>query len=270
MRNSLIKFYHFLIHIYENKELIYTLILNDFKKQYLGSYFGLFWAFVQPLTYILVIWFVFTYGFRPIQQGDTPYFFWLITGMIPWFFLADSLTKGTNAIVSNAFLVKKVSFRVSILPLVQIGSAFLLHLVLLLFLIIMALLNDINPSIYWLQIPYYIFCATIFLLGITWLTSSLRVFIKDINSFINVVLQIGFWATPIFWNTTLLSQTHKWFYEYNPAYYIVQGYRDSFINHIWFWEHSFMSSYFLIVSFITFIIGALTFRALRPHFGDVL
>jgi len=108
------EFYRFLKHIVQSRQLIVTLIKNDFKKQYLGSYLGLIWTFIQPLTFMLVIWFVFTYGFRSAPHGDTPYFLWLASGMIPWFFISNALSAGTNAITSNSFLVKKVAFRVSI------------------------------------------------------------------------------------------------------------------------------------------------------------
>jgi len=264
------EFYRFLKHIVKSRELLGTLIKNDFKKQYLGSYFGLIWAFIQPLTFMLVIWFVFTYGFRSAPHGDTPYFMWLMSGMIPWFFISNALSAGTNAVTNNSFLVKKVAFRVSILPLVQIGSAFIIHIVLVLFLIIIIFLYGLEASIYWLQIPYFMLCSILLLLGISWATSAIRVFVKDIGNFINVLLQIGFWATPIFWNISMISPEHQWILKLNPAYYIVEGYRNSFINHIWFWEMPKVTIYYLGVTFMFFIVGALVFKRLRPHFGDVL
>jgi len=264
------EFYRFLKHIAENKQLLSTLIKNDFKKQYLGSYFGLMWAFVQPLTFLLVIWFVFTYGFRSSPHGDTPYFLWLSSGMIPWFFVSNALTSGTNAVIANSFLVKKVAFRVSILPLVQIGSAFIIHLVLVAFLAVMFLLYGYKPSLYWLQVVYFMFCSMFLLLGMSWATSAIRVFVKDIGNFITVILQIGFWATPIFWNIDMISSKYQWMFKLNPAYYIVEGYRNTFINHIWFWEMGNVTFFYLGASILSFGFGALIFKRLRPHFGDVL
>jgi len=264
------EFFRFLKHIFASKQLLVTLIKNDFKKQYLGSYLGLVWAFVQPLTFMLVIWFVFTYGFRSAPHGDTPYFLWLTSGMIPWFFISNALSSATNAITSNSFLVKKVAFRVSILPLVQISSAFIIHFVLILFLVSMFLIYGFTPSIYWLQIPYYMMCSVVLLLGISWMTSAVRVFIKDISNFIMVLLQIGFWATPIFWNISMISPEHQWILKLNPAFYIIEGYRNSFINHIWFWETPNVTFYYVGITLFFFILGAIVFKRLRPHFGDVL
>lgn len=263
--------FKFIKHINENRKLTYTLIINDFKKQYFGSFLGLFWAYAQPLVFIGVIWFVFEIGFRAAPvSGDVPFFLWLICGMIPWFFFANSLSSGTNAIVSNSFLVKKVSFRVSILPIVSIGSALVIHLTLVLFLIIAFLLYGYMPSLYWLQLFYYIGCAVFLLLGLSWLTSSLRVFIKDIGNFIGVVIQIGFWATPIFWSVDMLPEKYMWIVKLNPMYYIIEGFRDTFINHVWFWEKGFSNICFIVTGTVIFVIGAITFRKLRPHFGDVL
>lgn len=265
------EFYRFLKHVLGNRKLLLTLIKNDFKKQYLGSYLGLAWAFVQPLVFMITIWFVFEIGFRAApSSGDMPFFLWLISGMIPWFFILNALTSGTNAIIGNAFLVKKVAFRVSILPLVQVGSAFIIHVALVMFIACAFFLYGFKPTIYWLQLPYYMLCAIVLILGISWLTSSIRVFVKDVANIVAVVLQIGFWATPIFWNIQIVPEKYRYLIELNPFYYITEGYRNTFIHHIWFWENMNLTAYFMIISSLIFILGAVVFKRLRVHFGDVL
>ncbi|MBU0633406.1 ABC transporter permease [bacterium] len=265
------EFNRFIKHIVNSRQLLLTLIINDFRKQYLGSYLGLIWTFLQPLIFMGVIWFVFAIGLRagPTTNG-VPFSLWLMSGMVPWFFISTTLNTGTGSIVNNSFLVKKVAFRVSILPIVKIGSTLIIHLTLVLFLIIAFLLNGYTPTIYWLQLPFYILCSIILLLGISWLTSSIRVFVKDIGNLITVLIQMGFWATPIFWSISNIPQKYQYIIKLNPVYYIVEGYRDTFINQIWFFEHSTLTLYFLCMSFITLIFGAIVFKRLRPHFGDVL
>jgi len=265
------EFYRFLKHIYSSRELLLSLIKNDFRKQYLGSYLGLVWAFIQPLTFVVVIWFVFEIGFRsgPTTNG-TPFFLYLITGMIPWFFISNAFTSGTGAIVNNSFLVKKVSFRISILPLVEIGSALIIHLALVGFLVFAFLLYGYMPTIYWLQLPFYILCSIVLLLGLSWLTSAIRVFVKDVGNFIAVLMQIGFWATPIFWSIDMIPEKYQWILKLNPAFYIVDGYRNSFINGSWFWEHQNITIYYFGLTLFCLAVGALVFKRLRPHFGDVL
>jgi len=265
------EFYTFCKHIIENKVLLYNLIRNDFKKQYLGSYLGITWAFVQPLMMVLVLWFVFEVGFRhaPATSG-VPFILWLMSGMFPWYFFANAINGGTNSIRSNAFLIKKVSFRVSILPIVSITSALIIHLIFICILFIMFLINGFYPSIYWLQLPYYILCLYLLVLGLSWLTASLNVFVKDISNIVAIILQVGFWATPIFWSSDTISERHQWIIDINPMAYIVNGYRDSLINNRWFWEKLDNTFYFGLIVFFFIVIGGLVFKKLRPHFGDVL
>ncbi len=265
------EFIVFLRHVYSSKELLLTLVKNDFRKQYLGSYLGLVWAFVQPLTFMLVIWFVFEMGFRagPTQDG-TPFFLWLTCGMVPWLFISNAIISGTGAVINNTFMVKKVAFRVSVLPLVDIGSALIIHIVLVLFLVLALLVYGYRPTLYWLQLPFYMACSIAFLLGVTWLTSAIRVFIKDIGNFVAVLMQIGFWATPIFWSVEMLSPRLQTVIQANPAFYIVSGYRDTFITGVWFWERQNLTLYYFGMTLVCMALGALVFKRLRPHFGDVL
>jgi ABC-type polysaccharide/polyol phosphate export permease len=265
------EFYRFLKHISESRKLLFTLAYSDFKEQYLGSYLGIFWAILRPLLFVLVVWFVFGVGFKAKPTTDgVPFILWLLCGFIPWFFFSEAVNKSMNAIVSNAFLVKKVAFRVSILPLVKILSSLFIHIAFIIILIFAFILYGFYPSIYWLQLPYYILCTIILVLGIGWLTSALRVFIKDVGEIIGIIIQFGFWLTPIFWSIDQIPKEYQYLIKLNPMFYIIDGYRDTFITHTWFWEQYRVMPYFLVTTLILFIVGAVTFKRLRPHFGDVL
>lgn len=271
MLTNLKDFTNFLQHIYNSRELLCSLIKNDFRKQYLGSYLGLVWAFAQPITYLLVIWFVFEVGFKaPANSSGIPYFLWLACGMVPWLFISSVITSGTGAVANNAYMVKKVAFRVSILPLVEIGSAAIIHVGLVIFLVAALLIHGFRPSLYWLQLPFFFLATVAWLLGLTWVTSALRVFIKDIGNLMAVVVQLGFWATPIFWSIDMLPAQLQTIFEVSPAYYLVNGYRDTFVTEVWFWERPEQLLTFSGITLASLLAGALVFRRLRPHFGDVL
>lgn len=264
------EFYSFVKHIYESRALISTLAKNDFRQQYLGSYLGLLWAFVQPIFMILIMWFVFQVGFKAQPINDVPFILWLSSGMIPWFFFSDSIVKGTSSIVSNSFLVKKIVFRVSILPIVKILTSLYIHVFFVFFIALMFMVYGYEPSIYWIQLPYYIACTFILVLGISWITASLSVFTRDVDQFIGVLLTFGFWATPIFWPVTMIPAKYMFLIKLNPMFYIVEGYRNTFIHHIWFWESYKLTPYFLVSTMLIFAVGAIVFKRLRPHFADVL
>jgi len=265
------EFYRFLKHITKNRKLLFTLAHTDFKEQYLGSYLGVFWAILRPTLFIIVIWFIFGIGFKAKPTTDgTPFILWLLCGFIPWFFFSEAVNKSMNAIVSNTFLVKKVAFRVSILPLVKILSALYMHIVFILIVVSVFILYGYTPTIYWLQIPYFMGCTVILVLGLGWLTSSLKVFIKDVGEIVGVIIQFGFWLTPIFWSIDIIPEKYQAMLKLNPMFYIIDGYRNALINDRWFWSNANDTLYFLIIISIILVVGAITFKRLRPHFGDVL
>lgn len=271
MLRYLKEIYRFLKHIKNSRALLFTLAYEDFRQQYLGSYLGIVWAILRPLLFICVIWLVFTMGFRArLVDDDTPFVLWLLCGMIPWFFFAEGLNKGMTAIVGNAYLVKKVAFRVGILPIVKILSALSVHLILLALLVIAFMLNGYTPNLYWLQLVYYLLCSLVLLLGLSWLTSAIRVFVRDTAEIIGVITQFGFWLTPIFWSFDLIPEKYHWLIKFNPMVYIVQGYRDTFIYQRWFWDKPQDTLQFLCLVTLLLVLGVLVFKRLRPHFGDVL
>jgi len=260
----------FLKAILQNRTLLWSLTKNDFKQKYLGNMLGVAWAFIQPTATILIFWFVFQVGFKSQPVDDFPFILWLVAGMFPWFFFADGMSTGTNSIVANSFLVKKVVFRVSLLPIISLLSALAIHLFFILFMFGMFIYYDYSPQWYWLQTLYYLFATVVLLLGFSWITSSVVVFFKDIGQLVAMVIQFGFWLTPIFWNMSMVPERYHWIIELNPMVYIIEGYRNSMIYHKWFWENMDMTIYFWIVTLSIFAIGGLTFKKLRPHFADVL
>lgn len=263
-------FYRFLKDIYKSKILLIDLAKNDFKSRYMNNYLGMLWAFIQPITMILIFWFVFQVGFKSMPIDNFPFILWLMGGMVPWFFFSESLQTATQSILSNNFLVKKVVFRVSLLPIVQIGSSLFIHIFFIIFLFGMFLYYGYTPTIYWLQIFYYLFCMIFLVLGLSWFTSSVVVFFRDLGQIIAMIIQFGFWLTPIFWSMKILPEKYHSILEYNPIYYIVEGYRDSLIYKVWFWEKLDLTFQFWTISLFFFFVGAVVFRRLRPHFADVL
>lgn len=264
------QFYYFLKDIVKIRTIIWDLTKKDFTNKYLGSYLGLLWAFIQPTVTILIFWFVFQVGFKSRPVDDFPFVLWLMAGMIPWFFFSESLTNATNSIIEYSYLVKKVVFRVSALPIIKILSALYIHLFFVVFLFVMFLVYGYIPTLYNLQVLYYLFAVIMLVLGISWITSSMVVFLKDIGQLVNMILQFAFWLTPIFWTLKMLPERYHFYIKLNPVYYITEGYRMSFVYNVWFWERPMATLYFWTVTLAIFVIGAVMFRKLRPHFADVL
>ncbi len=257
--------------LYRNRQIILEMARRDFRSQSMGSFLGIFWAFVQPLVFILALWFVFAVGFRQGRGSEpVPFVLWLMNGMFIWFFFAGCISSSPGVIEQNAHLVKRIRFQVSILPIVKILSALMIHAIFVMFLFVLFAAYGSWPNLYWLQIFYYMFATIVLALGMSWITSSLNVFVKDISSIVQILVRIGFWFTPVFWKVDKVPQSYQVLIKLNPAVYLVQGYRDSLIYEIPFWQHPLLTIYFWTVTLVIFAAGMIIFRRLRPHFADVL
>ena len=129
------------------------------------------------------------------------------------------------------------------------------------------------PDLYVLQIVYYSFCMVILTAGLIYATSAVTVFFRDMKEVVSILLQIGMWVTPIMWNFESMQGIPKWavlLLKLNPMYYIVSGYRDTFLMKTWFWEHAGWTVYFWIFTILCFLFGSWVFKRLRIHFADVL
>ena len=263
-------FYYFIRLIYLQRQLIATLAKRDVSTQYVGSFLGFIWTFINPLVLIFVFWVVFSIGFRVQPKQDVPFVVWLTAGMAAWFVFADIVNGSSNIVVANAHLIKKTLFHSQILPVVKVVSSLITHTVFLAVLCGLILLHGMPLSFHYFHFVYYLFCMVVLALGISWMVSALNVFIRDVGQIVAVVLQMGFWATPIFWDIGMMPPNIQSVIRLNPMFYIVQGYRESFIYFSPFWSHPFQTLYFWLVALAMFIIGALIFKKMKPQFPDVL
>ena len=94
------------------------------------------------------------------------------------------------------------------------------------------------------------------------------VFFRDLGQIVSIFLQFGMWLVPIMWPLTMISPKWQYIIKLNPMYYITDGYRDAFYNHVWFWEKPGQTLYFWIIAIL--IIGTTMFKKLEKHFADVL
>lgn len=262
-----------------NRKLIWNLSKNDFKSRFSGSYFGIIWAFIQPVVTVLVYWFVFEKGLHAgrinLRSGiDVPFVLWLVAGLVPWFFFSEALCGGTNALIEYSYLVKKVVFKVSILPLIKVISALFVHLFFVAFSVALYCGYHYYPDWYTVQLLYYSLAMVVLVIGLTYVTSAIVVFFKDLTQVINIVLQIGVWVTPIMWNINDpnldLHPVIITILKLNPMYYIVEGYRDSLINKVAFWERTGETIYFWVFTGVVLVLGSVVFKKLKTHFADVL
>ncbi len=255
----------------QNRHLIWKLAKNDFKKRYAGSYLGAVWAMVQPVVTVAMYYVVFEIIMPGASRTDeAPFVLFLTAGLVPWFFFNEAWNNGTNALREYDYLVKKVVFKISILPIIKVIAATFIHAFFVVVLLIVAAIYGYYPSIYTIQLLYYSACLFILVLAMSYMSCAIVVFFKDLSQIINIVLQIGMWATPILWDINSLEGTWVTILKINPVVYIVNGYRSAIYKKEWFFQDFYSTMYFWIVTAVLFGIGALIFKRLKPHFADVL
>ncbi len=255
--------------ILRSRRLILELTHREFRARHLGSALGLLWAFVHPAV-MMVLYYVFINMLHPGNILGAPFLVWLLAGMVPWFFISDTLAGGASAVTDNRFLVKKVVFRVSLLPIVRLLSNLPVHLFLVSVILGILWGYGYRPCWHTLQLLYYMGAFVVLGLGWSLLMSAMVPFLKDLGQVVAVILQIAFWVTPLIWNVETMSPGYARLAYLNPATYIVQGYRQSLVYHQWFWQHPVVTAYYWSFSLVLLAVGGLVFARLRGHFADVL
>ena len=254
-------------------KILINLAKSDFNKKFVGSYFGVLWMFLQPLATIAVYTLIFQVGFRSTPPiPNVPYVIWLIPGIVPWFYFQEALILITNVFTEYSFLVKKMVFKVNMLPFIKLISSLLVHFCFIIIMIIFFIIfkQPIRPNI--ILIFYYSFALSVFVLGIGFFTSSVNVFFKDMNNIVAIFLQFGIWFAPIMYDESIFNERAKIvtvLIKFNPIYYIVTGYRSAMLSDK-FYIDPFLTLYFWVVTLIIFVIGYKIFNNLKPHFSDVL
>lgn len=256
--------------IYKDKRLLMELSAKDVQRRFSGTYFGMIWGLMQPLMTILVYWAVFQFGFRSGDVGETPFTLWFISGIICWLFISEAFSLASNSLLEYSYLIQKVKFNVNILPLVKIISSFYIHLFFVAVVMIVCILFGYWPTVYTVQLLYYMAATIILVFGMSLLTSSIMVFFRDLNQIISIILLLGMWGTPIAWNLDIFPLDVQRILKLNPFYYLVEGYRDALLGRNLFTQRPELSLYFWTVTILILLIGVHFYTKLKPHFADTV
>jgi teichoic acid transport system permease protein len=258
--------------ILSKRTLLQTLIKRDFKARFAGSMFGFMWALIQPLAMMIILYTVFRYGLKTTGSVKGASFIsWFFSGVIAWNYFQECINGTTNVFFEYSYLIKKMNFRLSLLPFVKCASSFIMHAVFIfLVIVINAVSTDSMSPVFLLQLPYYTLCLFALSYSLGLFFSTLNVFARDIAQIVNIITQFGFWFTPIVWNLSSIPSQYQILFKLNPVYYIVEGYRNSLIYGVWFWSKpQDLLMFWGSVAAIS-IVALISFRKLRPHLADVL
>lgn len=255
--------------------LLKQLVITDFKLRYKGSVLGYVWTLLRPLALFAVLYIVFVQFLR-IGEGVPHYAVYLLLGIVLWNYFVEVTTNGLSAIVSKGDLLRKLSFPRYVIVVAGSFSALINLLINLLVITLFIVINqvDITLSVLWL-IPLIVELF-IFALSVAFLLSALYVRFRDINYIWEVILQAGFYATPVLYPLTLvvaISPLAAKIMLLNPVAQIIQDARNSVITDKSLTVNDLYSSAFIYLIPIGIVIGlaiisVMYFRKKSPTFAE--
>jgi teichoic acid transport system permease protein len=250
--------------------LVRRLSIYELKTEHRNNYLGILWEIINPMIQIGVYWFVFGFG---IHQGKDiqgiPFLNWLLAGIVVWFFLNQAILQGSRSIYSRIRIISKMNFPMSVIPTYVIMSKFYQHLMLIVVIYVILLISGEKPSIYIIQLPYFMFATIVFLISLSLITSTLATVVRDVQMVVQSIVRMLLYLTPILWSPE--DKTIQFIMKLNPLGYLVDGYRSALLGTSWFGiEHYKYTIYFWVVVFILLLFGSLVHLKFRDRFVDYL
>ncbi len=265
-------FFDFMRKLYKNRYMVKSMALREVKARYVGSFFGFLWAAINPLVLVAIYGIIFGVFFKskpdPVYGTDS-FFLFLICGLIPWQFFMETVTSSSMVLISNHNLIKKaVGFPSEILPIVNVASNIIKHLIGIVLLVLILLIFGIRFTPFMLLIFVYLFFTAILTVGLGWILSSLSVYLRDVHHVVGLIMMGMFFFTPIFYSPSIVPESVLPLLKLNPAYHLVFGYRYALLaGKMLPWQDM---AYLAATSCFVYGLGGLIFRKLKPGFAEVL
>ena len=216
--------------IYAYREMIVSLVKRELRGRYKGAVLGFLWNFLNPLLQLIVYTLVFSVIMR---AGIEKYYIFLFVALVPWIFFSSALTGGSNYIIQNQDLVKKIYFPREVLPIAHTTATFINML--LSFVVVFAVLIvtgfGINP-VACLFLPIIMIVEYVICLGMCMLFSAITVYVRDMQSIMSIVAMAWQFLTPVMygqdWVEAALANhpVMMKIWNYNPTTPIINAYRQ--------------------------------------------
>ena len=251
--------------LYHYRELLKTSVKKEVRGKYKNSFLGVIWSFLNPLLQIGVYALVFP---LIMKNNEANYTVFLCCALIPWNFFSIAINKSSFTMVENANILKKVFFPREILPISVVTSEAVNFIISTIIILGFVLGYGLGLTKYALLYPLILLVQYILLIGISFIVSSLVVYVRDLQHFIGVFLQLMFYATPIAYNAKVIPQNYQWIMKLNPMSYIISGFRDIF----YYQQMPDVKGLLILMGFglILCVVGYIIFSKLQKGFAEQL
>jgi len=243
--------------------LVQNLVLKDFRIRYRNMSLGVLWSLLNPLVMMGVLTFVFT----KIFQQPTPHFpLFILCGMVPYNFFTIAWLTGTNSIVDNAPLIKRVPVPREVVPITTVLACCIHLLVQIALLLSLAFLSGKGFNVQWFWMPVLWLLEIVFVCGLAMLTATLNVFVRDTRYMVESANLVLFWLVPVFYSSDIIPARYLPIIDLNPVAALVVSLRKILLNA----EPPTAGTLIRLVavSFAVFAIGLIVFHRLKPRFYE--
>lgn len=249
--------------LYGYRNLIWQLAWSEFKLRYKNSILGYFWSLLEPMLMLVVLYVVFS----NLMRVQVEYFqLFLLLGIILWNFFSRATTIGMFSIVGKPSMVKKIYFPRDIFVVSSCITALLMSIFeSFIFIMFMAFFR-VPISINLVYAPFILLFLFILSLGLSLVLSALNVYYRDVQFIWQVLLQIGFFATPVIYTIGIFPENLQKFILLNPIARILTSARDTIIYSSPAKTEDLLFICFSAIIFL--LVGYIIFSRLEPRFAE--
>ena len=216
---------HYWRDLWRYRELFRVLAWRDIAVRYKQTVMGTAWALIRPLLTMVIFTVIFGKLAKLPSDGRAPYALMVFAGMLPWSFFAGALSEASNSLVGNAGLISKVYFPRLIVPSAAVVVAFVDFLISSAILIALMIWYRFMPGWQILLLPLFTAIAFTASLGIgIWIT-ALNVKYRDFRHVIPFIVQLGLYASPVGFSSSIIPDQWRLAYSLNPMVGVIDGFR---------------------------------------------
>jgi homopolymeric O-antigen transport system permease protein len=256
---------------WNHRAMIRGLVVRDIVGRYRGSFFGIAWSLIQPLTMLAIYTFVFGGIFRARWGASTStsdFALALFAGLIVFNFFAECVNRSTSQILVNPNFVKKVVFPLEILPWTIVGTALFHFAVGAAVWIVFSLFIRGVPSPSILFLPLIMAPLVLMVVGLAWFLSSLGVFVRDVSQLVGLLTSALMFLSPVFYDVSVVPAGLRWLFRLNPLTFIIVQARRVMLDGLL--PDAAGLAVHLAIGLLVAWLGLAWFQRTRHGFADVL
>lgn len=251
------------------------LAIYDTKANNAHKYLGSLWEVLDPLFQVMTYAVIFGGGFRTTAPvAGMPYFVWMSVGFSAWYLVNQGFSDTIRSIQTQIFMVRNVKFPASVLPTIRIIQVFPAVLsISAVASISMFLTGNFHPNLYWLQFIYYFIASMIMLFFLGIFSATINILIPDYDLAIRQVLRLLFFVSGVLFPPApgnFFNNVIYWISRVNPFYYIVNGWRETFLTNQWFWDSPYLMAMFWLEIALFAVIGTHLYLKFKDQFIDFI